>query len=352
MAITARTSTLATLAVGLLIGLAGCAPSLYARLVTSPTGPSTVEAAGAAAVPRNWRQHPAILTTTSAGDILAIGDVHGDYDRLVALLQATGIIAKLPASPAKVEWTAGRATLIFPGDMIDKGPQSLAVLTVIQALQASAASKGGKVIAMMGNHEAEFLADPKADKVDDFKDELKAAGIAPKDVAAGRHPLGAFMRSLPLGVKVNDWFFCHAGNTQGKTIRQLESEIQADVDGRGFGSEAVLGEDSVLESRLEPQPWWEREKTAPAAVLARNAKALGVAHVVMGHQPGAVTFADGTSRKKGEIYQKNGLIFLIDGGMSQEVNYSRGSLLRITGPQFATATVVYPDRSTKPLWSR
>jgi hypothetical protein len=352
LAIPRRSPTLAILTTGLLIGLAGCAPSLYARLVTSPQGQPTVEAAGAAAVPRNWRQHPAILSTTSAGDILAVGDVHGDYDRLVALLQATGVIAKIPASPAKVEWTAGRATLVFPGDMIDKGPKCLEVLTVIQALQAAAAAKGGKVIAMMGNHEAEFLADPKADKVDDFKDELKAAGIAPKDVAAGRHPLGAFMRSLPLGVKVNDWFFCHAGNTAGKTIRQLESEIQAGVEARGFGDEAVLGDNSLLESRLEPQPWWEREKAAPAAVLARNAKALGVAHVVMGHQPGAVTFADGTSRQKGEIFQKYGLIFLIDGGMSQGVGYSRGSLLRIAGPLFTTATVHFADRSTKPLWSR
>ncbi|MBC7544034.1 MAG: metallophosphoesterase [Candidatus Sericytochromatia bacterium] len=334
-------------AVLLAIGLAGCASTWLAG---RPDGPAALSAAAVSVgPPRDWRQNPAIVEAVVEGDILAIGDVHGDYDRLMRLLRAGRVIAPAGRIPA-IQWTAGRATLVFTGDLVDKGPKSLDVLALVQALGDAAAAKGGRVIVTMGNHEAEFLADPKADKVDDFKNELKDAGIAPKDVASGRHPLGVYLRALPFGAKVNDWFFCHAGNTGGKTIRQLSAELQSGVDAGGYGVPAVLGPDSLIEARLSPEPWWERDTVAPLAVLNRNALALGVQHVVMGHQPGGVVFADGTQRQKGEIYQKAGLIFLIDGGMSQAVDYSQGGMLVIPGPQHSSASVLYPDGKTKAPW--
>ena len=53
---------------------------------------------------------------------------------------------------------------------------------------------------------------------------------------------------------------------------------------------------------------------------------LGVHHLVFGHQPGKIKFADGTDRPAGAMYQKfDGLIFLIDTGMSRGVNSGRGA---------------------------
>jgi hypothetical protein len=345
-----RSPTRAILAWGLVLGILGCSPALYSRLDNSQT--SNIQRASKAdgSVARDWQANPAILQVTAAGDILAIGDVHGDYDRLVALLLSTRMIARDPKKPADVEWTAGTATLVFTGDLIDKGPKCLDVLTVVQALRDSAAVKGGRVIITMGNHEAEFLADPTVDKVADFRGELQNAGISVKDVASGRHPLGAFLRSLPFGVRVNNWFFCHAGNTDGRTLPQLDAALRAGVDADGFSSAMLLDPNSMLEARLSPAPWWENGKTPSLAVLSRNTAALGVQHIVMGHQPGDVVFADGSSRKKGEIYQKGGLIFLIDGGMSQGVDHSRGAVLRMAGPNHAQATVLYPNGTMKALW--
>ena len=81
-------------------------------------------------------------------------------------------------------------------------------------------------------------------------------------------------------------------------------------------------------------------------------QALGVKHLVVGHQPGKAEFADGTHRKKGELYQKfDGLIFLIDVGMSRGVDNSHGPLLLIhKAAGKTTATAISPDGTTRLLW--
>jgi hypothetical protein len=40
----------------------------------------------ATAAPRDWKESPAIVRLGTQADIFAMGDVHGDYQRLVALL--------------------------------------------------------------------------------------------------------------------------------------------------------------------------------------------------------------------------------------------------------------------------
>ena len=47
---------------------------------------------------------------------------------------------------------AGRARLIFAGDLVDRGPDSAAVLARVQAL-----CEGGQAVALMGNHERMML---------------------------------------------------------------------------------------------------------------------------------------------------------------------------------------------------
>jgi hypothetical protein len=99
-----------------------------------------------------------------------------------------------------------------------------------------------------------------------------------------------------------------------------------------------------LEACLHNRPWWEKEGESPEksrSRLAHYVKALGVRHLVIGHQPGKVAFADGTTRKKGEMCQKfDRLIFLIDVGMSEAIDDSHGALLRVRGKEAARATAI------------
>jgi hypothetical protein len=296
---------------------------------------------------RDWRAFPSVVELDTSADIFAVSDVHGDYDRLVALLASQRIIAAVPTTAENVSWVAGSAVLVVVGDVIDKWNQGLKVIALLTALRDGAKAAGGQVVVTLGNHEAEFLADPTAMTTREFVAELTAAGIPPVDVAAGRHPVGLYLRSLPVAARVRDWFFSHAGNSAGRTMAQLKNDIETGMDLQGFAAPVLLGDSSILEARLSPTPWWESTGD-PAGTLAQYTKALSVAHLVMGHQPGKYTFADGATRSKGTIFAQLGMAFLIDAGMSQGVDYSKGALLKIekTGPQ-TTATAIYADGTSK-----
>jgi len=306
---------------------------------------------------RDWAVQPALVSIDEPGDIFALGDVHGDYDRLVDLLLAGHILSGVPDKPARARWSAGNAVLVCTGDLIDKGNQSIKVIELFKAIQTDAASSGGRVVVTMGNHEAEFLADPAHDqKASEFRAELEAKGLDPAEVAAGRdaHGLGTFLRGLPFAARVGDWFFAHAGNTRGLTFQQLDSALRKGLDDDGFRSNTLIAHDSLLEARLHPAPFWEQSgdrRGEGEARLRRFVEALGVKHLVVGHQPEKVEFDDGTKRRKGEAFQKfDGLVFLIDVGMSRAIDDSRGALLRLQGGDTSSATIIFPDGRSERLW--
>ena len=60
---------------------------------------------------------PAKLPTEHTEAVVAIGDVHGDFDDFVAILQRVGLI------DAQQHWTGGKATLVQVGDLLDRGPK-------------------------------------------------------------------------------------------------------------------------------------------------------------------------------------------------------------------------------------
>ncbi len=70
------------------------------------------------------------------GKIFAIGDIHGCYSRLRALLD------RLPCEPE-------RDTLVFLGDYINRGPQSRQVVSHLHGLR----QEGAKAVFLVGNHE-------------------------------------------------------------------------------------------------------------------------------------------------------------------------------------------------------
>jgi hypothetical protein len=306
---------------------------------------------------RDWQRCPAVATFDTQEAVYALGDTHGDYKRLVTLLVAGHLMTAAPSSPDQAAWSGGHAILIVTGDMIDKWDHALDVIALMRALTASAASQGGRVVISVGNHEAEFLNDPKSAKTKDFRGELKAAKIKPLDVAAGTDSegIGKFLLCLPFASRVNDWFFSHAGSTNGRTLTQLIADLQTGFDAGGYKANVLLGDNGLLEARMKP-PWWERAGDKPMDSVARllgYADALGVKHIVFGHQPGGYSFNDGSTREKGTMFQNfHGLVMLIDVGMSRGVDesgkgYSEGALLRIEGQN---ATELFPDGTQKQLW--
>lgn len=83
--------------------------------------------------------------------IVAIGDLHGDFEAWRAIATAAGI------TDAKGKWTGGNATLVQMGDIVDRGPDSLKIIHDMMKLQKEAPKQGGKVIVLIGNHEAMMM---------------------------------------------------------------------------------------------------------------------------------------------------------------------------------------------------
>ena len=98
-----------------------------------------------------------IMTSVAApaqpapGRIVAVGDLHGDHDAWRAIARAAGLI------DAKGKWSGGNATLVQMGDIVDRGPDSLKIIRDLMKLQREAPKRGGKVIVLLGNHEAMMI---------------------------------------------------------------------------------------------------------------------------------------------------------------------------------------------------
>src|SRR5580765_5834762 len=85
---------------------------------------------------------------TGIDRIVAVGDVHGDYDQLVAVLRSAGLIDE------QGTWSGGKTHLVQNGDVLDRGPDSRKAMDLLMRLEKQAAEAGGFVHALIGNHEA------------------------------------------------------------------------------------------------------------------------------------------------------------------------------------------------------
>lgn len=324
--------------------------------VTDATLPSDSGADAVRPPARNWAEFPAIAQVDAVGEIWATSDIHGDYAAVTKLLAGANVIAKIPDGPSSVVWNQGTAVLVIVGDLIDKGPDAPDVVRLIMALRISAAAAGGKVIVTMGNHEAEFFANPYNDKANGeagVDPELAAIGLTPDATAAGDDDIGSFLRGLPIAARVDDWFFVHAGKTDGLTTTALAAAIQSGVDTNGFGADVLAADASILEARLNSSPpqWWDITSDA-GGLLTEWTTAVGAKHLVMGHQPGAVGISGGPNRNSDDMFAAyGGLLFLVDTGMSVGVDNTGGALLHVknAGTVSVTWEEVLPNGNKKSL---
>lgn len=80
--------------------------------------------------------------------IIAIGDLHGDFTAWRDIARAAGLM------DGRGDWVGGSAVLVQVGDVVDRGPRSLDIIRDLMRLQREAPRSGGRVVALVGNHEA------------------------------------------------------------------------------------------------------------------------------------------------------------------------------------------------------
>jgi len=308
--------------------------------------------------------------------IIAVGDLHGDFQAWTQIATASGILGP------DGHWAGGATTLVQLGDITDRGPDSLKIVRSLQQLQAEAPQANGRVIVVLGNHEAmNLLGDNRyttpgeyAAFVDDrsvarrerlyaaVRKQLEAAepNALPsrvRDEWLARTPLGwvehkiAWSASGELGrwaahnpaiAKVGNIVFAHGG------ISAEYAKFSIDAVNRrvaGAMASAAGGPTSVLDDPLGPL--WYRGLTGrdpeaeqiratgpPAPHLSVEQEldmvlnAYGAKHMVIGHTPSL----------QGIILQYDGRLARIDTGISR---YYGGPLswLEIAGDTLIPHTV-------------
>jgi hypothetical protein len=277
--------------------------------------------------------------------VVAVGDVHGDYEQFVAVLRSAELI------DVQLRWTGGKAQLVQTGDVLDRGADSRKAMELLMRLEDEARQAGGAVHCLIGNHEAMNLygdlrylspgevaafRDENSDKARDefFKEhqkELERAlppGKVPKFDEAYRKRWEA---EVPLGFAEHRRAFSPQGK-YGKWIRSHDAVLQ--IDGTLFlhgGISPPFADGSVRQindrvrselqdfSKLEggivqdPNgPLWYRglaqeEEPLLEAHVGRVLARYKVDRIAIGH-----TYTDGAIRSR-----FGGKVLVIDVGLSR-----------------------------------
>ena len=290
----------------------------------------------------------------TAARIVALGDVHGDFDVFVRVLRDAGVIDD------KNKWKGGATTLVQTGDVLDRGPASRKVMDLLMDLEKQAGRAGGRVHALIGNHEVmnlvgdlryvsageyaafasggsaelrdrayEVLADPQLKEDANYRQEWmksRPLGWVEHRQAFGPNgKYGKWIRGHQAVARVNDFIFLHGGISPTLTETSVEA-INARV------AKELEAVDKLTEGLAvaEDGPFWYRGLAqAPEAELAdhvdRVLTTFGVKHVVIGHTvtPGAV------------VPRFDGKVVMIDVGMSAFYGGPPACLIVENGAAFA-----------------
>lgn len=157
--------------------------------------------------------------------VFVFGDVHGEFDRVLQLLARAGLIDDA------LGWTGGRATVVLLGDLLDRGDDVTRLLWFLYALEREAEAAGGRVVTLLGNHEAMVMSG------DLRYVSPKEAGVAERhglsyaelfDPAAS--VLGRWLAARPALVRLGDLLLAHGGVSPAYldyTLREYQDTLTA-----------------------------------------------------------------------------------------------------------------------------
>jgi len=85
---------------------------------------------------------------TGVERVVAIGDLHGDYEQYINVMQSAGLLDK------RGKWSGGKTHLVQTGDITDRGDDSRKIIDHLVKLVKQAKKKGGFIHLLIGNHES------------------------------------------------------------------------------------------------------------------------------------------------------------------------------------------------------
>lgn len=138
------------------------------------------------------------------GRVVAVGDIHGDYQRFAAILQDADLV------DSEMNWTGGKTHLVQIGDVLDRGPDSRAVMDLIMVLEEQALLQGGCVHFLLGNHEVMLM---QTDLRYVHEGEILSYGGLKEMIRALRPDgeYGSWLSGHNTVIRINNALFVHGG---------------------------------------------------------------------------------------------------------------------------------------------
>ncbi|URE19219.1 serine threonine-protein phosphatase [Musa troglodytarum] len=246
--------------------------------------------------------NPPTFVSASGRRIVAVGDLHGDLSKTRRALEMAGVLS----SDGQDLWIGGATVLVQLGDILDRGEDEIAILSLLRSLDIQAKSTGGAVFQVNGNHETMNVegdfryVDPGAfDECIDFLDYLdeykgnwddafmgwiratkwwkkkrtsesywtrwnflkrQQAVIARSSLLRPGGPLACELGRHSVVLKVDDWIFCHGGllphhvayglERMNKEVSFWMRDFSESNDSPAVPFIATRGYDSIVWNRL------------------------------------------------------------------------------------------------------
>jgi hypothetical protein len=260
---------------------------------------------------------------TGVERVIAISDLHGDYEQYINVMQSAGLI------DSKGKWSGGGTHLVQTGDITDRGASSRKIIDHMRKLAKQAKKKGGYIHMLIGNHEAmNVVGDLRYVSAGEFaafagrnsarlqelqwQNQLEwmggnYPGFAELDLVAYRKewqknvPLGwvehrqawvlsgdygKWVKDNQVAVQVNDSIFLHGGISDRYckfSLQSLTEQVIAAMESNDPSADSIVND--------EWGPLWyrglaqEKESEPFSQTLDNILSRYGAKRIVVGHTP-------------------------------------------------------------------
>ncbi|CAN6469699.1 unnamed protein product [Victoria cruziana] len=317
---------------------------------------------------------PPTFVSAPGRRIVAVGDLHGDIAQARSALEMAGVLDPTDNNL----WIGGETVLVQLGDVLDRGEDEIAILSLLRSLSIQAKQGGGAIFQINGNHESmnvegdfRYVTPEGFDECIDFLEYLdgrdtnwenafigwareseiwkekrrksrshwsafnlmkRQKGISARSfLFKPGGPLACELARNPVVLKIDDWVFCHGGLLPHHVVYGIE-RMNSEVSQWMSGNEdseipfvATRGYDSVV---------WNRLYSRDSEEIGYNYQQISVILQETLHAIGAKTIAVGhTPQLSGANCKYNDSVWRIDVGMSSGVLSKPPEVLEIVDNQ-------------------
>ncbi len=148
---------------------------------------------------------PPAATIPAQDSVMAVSDIEGNLDALLALLRAGKVV------DGDLRWTFGKGHLVVVGDTVDRGLHVTECLWLLYELEARARAAGGAVHVLLGNHEVMVLTGDLRYVRGKYIENAKLLGGTVEALHGRNTVLGRWLRTRNAVVRIGEEIFVHGG---------------------------------------------------------------------------------------------------------------------------------------------